>query len=102
MLAILLIAAPLFGPLIRDLQPIDWFWLVFQAGLVVAGGFVTWLWLFSVYPASTVASFSGLTPIFAILMGHLIFGESLSLSLIGAALLVSGGIVLVNRRSQNR
>jgi drug/metabolite transporter (DMT)-like permease len=80
-------------------QPIDLFWLVFQAGVVVAGGFVTWLWLFSVYPASTVASFSGLTPIFAILMGHFIFGELLSPSLIGAAVLVSGGIVMVNRRA---
>ncbi|MEO6300093.1 MAG: DMT family transporter, partial [Paracoccaceae bacterium] len=29
---ILLIAAPFFGPLIRDIQPIDYFWLIFQAG----------------------------------------------------------------------
>ena len=97
---LLLLAAPFFGPLIRDVQPIDWFWLVFQAGAIVAGGFVTWLWLFSVYPASTVASFSGLTPILAILLGHFIFGEMLSPSLIGAAVLVSGGIVLVNRRAK--
>lgn len=97
---LLLLAAPFFGPLIRDVQPIDWFWLLFQAAIVVAGGFVTWLWLFSVYPASTVASFSGLTPIFAIVLGHLIFAEPLSPSLIRAAVLVSGGIVLVNRRAK--
>ena len=96
---LLLIAAPFFGPLIRDVHLTDWFWLVFQAAAVVAGGFITWLWLFSVYPATTVASFSGLTPILAILLGHFIFAEPLSPSLIGAAVLVSGGIVLVNRRA---
>lgn len=96
---LLLIAAPFFGPLLRDIQPVHWFWLVFQAGVVVAGGFVTWLWLLSVYPTSTVASFSFLTPILAIVLGHMIFDEVLSPSLIGAAALVSFGIVLVNRRA---
>lgn len=94
----LLIAAMFFGPLLRDIQPDHWFWLVFQAGVVVAGGFVTWLWLLSVYPTSTVASFSFLTPIFAIILGYVIFDEVLSPSLIGAAALVSCGIVLINRR----
>ncbi|MGV8985325.1 MAG: DMT family transporter [Cypionkella sp.] len=95
---ILLAVSPLFGPLIRDVSAMDWVWLVFQAGVVVAGGFVTWLWLLSVYPTSTVASFSFLTPIFAILLGHLVFGESLTLTLLGAATLVSLGIILINRR----
>ena len=95
---LLLVASVFFGPLLRDIQPIHWVWVVFQAGVVVAGGFVTWLWLLSVYPTSTVASFSFLTPIFAIFLGHLIFGELLSPSLIGASALVSAGIVLVNRR----
>jgi drug/metabolite transporter (DMT)-like permease len=95
---VLLAASPFFGPLIRDIQPAHWFWLVFQAGVVVAGGFITWLWLLSVYPTSTVASFSFLTPILAIFLGHFIFGELLSPSLIGASALVSAGIVLVNRR----
>ena len=96
---ILLAVAPLFGPLIRDVQPVHWVLLVFQAGVVVAGGFVTWLWLLSVYPASAVASFSFLTPILAILLGHLVFGESLSLTLLGAAVLVSLGIILINRKA---
>jgi drug/metabolite transporter (DMT)-like permease len=76
----------------------DWVWLVLQAGVVVSGGFVTWLWLLSVYPASTVASFSFLTPILAILLGHLVFGESLSMTLLASAVLVSVGILLINRR----
>lgn len=95
---ILLLAAPFFGPLIRDIQWDHWIWLVFQSGVVVAGGFVTWLWLLSVYPSSTVASFSFLTPILAIFLGHFIFSEPLSQSLIGAGALVSMGIILINRR----
>lgn len=96
---ILLAVSPLFGPLIRDVTPMDWVWLVFQAGVVVAGGFIAWLWLLSVYPTSTVASFSFLTPILSILLGHLIFDESLSLTLAGAAILVSLGIVMINRKA---
>lgn len=96
---ILLALSPLFGPLIRDVRPSDWLWLVFQAGVVVTGGFISWLWLLSVYPTSTVASFSFVTPILAILLGHVVFGESLSLTLLGSAALVSIGIVLINRKA---
>jgi drug/metabolite transporter (DMT)-like permease len=45
-----------------------------------------------------VASFSFLTPLFAILMGHILYGEPLTLALGVAFLLVAGGIVLINRR----
>ena len=96
---VLLLAAPLFGPVIRDVVPMHWVWLIFQASVVVAGGFISWLWLLSVYPTSTVASFSFLTPIFAITLGHFILGESLAPGLLGAAALVSAGIILINRRA---
>ena len=95
---ILLFASLFFGPLLREVVWAHWVWLVFQAAVVVAGGFVTWLWLLSVYPASTVASFSFLTPILAIFLGHYIYGEVLQPSLIGAGALVSCGIILINRR----
>lgn len=95
---VLLAASPFFGPLIRDIQPVHWVWLVFQAGVIVAGVFITWLWLLSIYPTSTVASFSFLTPLFAIILGYLIFGEALSFGLMMAAGFVAAGIVLINRR----
>lgn len=95
---ILLLAAPFFGPLLRDIQPSHWFWLIFQSSVVVAGGFISWLWLLSVYPTSTVASFSFLTPLFAIALGHLVFAEELTTGLIVAFVLVAGGIVLINRK----
>ncbi|MFM2389605.1 MAG: hypothetical protein RLZZ437_1160 [Pseudomonadota bacterium] len=95
---ILLLAAPAFGPLIRALEPIHILWLFVQASLIVAGGFITWLWLLSTYPTATVASFSFLTPIFSLLLGHIFFSESLHLSLVLACLLVGAGIVLINRK----
>jgi drug/metabolite transporter (DMT)-like permease len=99
---ILVLAAPLFGPLIRDLQPLHLVGLVFQSSVVVAGGFIAWLWLLSVYPSATVASFSFLTPILAVALGALIFGETITLSILFAVILVAAGIVLINRppRSQ--
>ena len=94
---ILLIASLFFGPLIRDLHPIHLVWLLFQASVVVAGGFIAWLWLMSVYPSSTVASFSFLTPIFALTLGALVFGETVTWAILAASGLVAAGIVLINR-----
>lgn len=96
---ILILLSPLFGPLIRDLQPMHIVGLLFQASIVVAGGFIVWLWLMSVYPSSTVASFSFLTPILAVLLGVLVFGESLTWAILAAAALVAAGIILINRPS---
>lgn len=95
---ILLLAAPFFGQLIRDLEPQHLVGLVFQSSIVVAGGFIGWLWLLSVYPPSTVASFSFLTPVLAVFLGWAFFDESLTPQLIASAALVGGGIVLINRR----
>lgn len=94
---ILLLAAPFFGPLIRDLQPLHIVGLVFQSSVVVAGGFIAWLWLLSVYPSSTVASFSFLTPVLAVVLGAVLLGESIGPAILVAAVLVAVGIVLMNR-----
>jgi drug/metabolite transporter (DMT)-like permease len=96
---ILLAASPLFGPLVRDLTATHIMWLLVQASVVVTGGFITWLWLLSAYPAATVASFSFLTPIFAIALGAVMFAESVEPSLAVASLLVAGGIVAINRKA---
>ena len=95
---VLLLASLFFGPLIRDLHPVHLLWLVFMASVVVAGGFIAWLWLLSVYPAATVASFSFLTPVLSLGLGWLALGEPLGPAILVAAALVATGIVLVNRR----
>ena len=94
---VLLVASLFFGPLIRDLQPLHIVGLVFQSSVVVAGGFIAWLWLLSVYPSSTVASFSFLTPVFAVGLGAVFFGETVTASILVAVALVAVGIVLINR-----
>ncbi|MBL9047288.1 MAG: DMT family transporter [Tabrizicola sp.] len=94
---LLLLAAPFFGPLIRDLQPVHLVLLLLQSSVVVAGGFITWLWLMSVYPSSTVASFSFLTPVLSLFSGALLFGETLNGAILGAVVLVAAGIILINR-----
>ncbi|MCB2135527.1 MAG: DMT family transporter [Rhodobacteraceae bacterium] len=99
---ILLIAAPLFGPLVRDLVPLHLAGLVFQAVAVVSAGFMFWLWLLTIYPAAGVASFSFLTPVFGVALGWLLLGEHVGLSLLGAVALVAIGIVLINRPSRAR
>jgi drug/metabolite transporter (DMT)-like permease len=97
---ILLILAPFFGDLVRDLQPIHMAGLAFQIVVVVSAGFIFWLWLLSVYPASGVASFSFLSPVFAVLLGWLILGEPVSRAVLASLVLVAGGIVLINRPAQ--
>jgi drug/metabolite transporter (DMT)-like permease len=94
---LLLLVAPAFGPLIRELQPIHLAGLAFQAVVVVSGCFIFWLWLLSIYPASGVASFSFLTPVFGLLLGWLLLGEPIGTGILGAAALVALGIVLINR-----
>jgi drug/metabolite transporter (DMT)-like permease len=99
---ILLALAPAFGPLFREVQPLHVVGLLFQSSVVVAGGFIAWLWLMSVYPSSTVAAFSFLTPVLAILMGAAIYGETLSPAILGPGALVAAGIVLINRSATPR
>ena len=95
---VLLAVSPLFGPLIRDLQPLHIAGLAFQVIVVVSAGFIFWLWLLSIYPAAAVASFSFLTPIFGLTLGWLILGEPIGPGILAAAALVAAGIILINRR----
>lgn len=99
---ILLIAALFFGPLIRDLAPIHIAGLLFQIVVVVSAGFIFWLWLLSIYPASGVASFSFLSPVLAVGLGWLMLGEEIGPSLIAALILVALGILLINRPVRSR
>ena len=96
---ILLIASPFFGELVRDFQILHLWGLFFQSIVVVTGGFLFWLWLVSVYPASSVASFSFLSHIFTIFFGWLLLNETLDFSFILAAFLVVFGLVCINKKS---
>ena len=99
---VLLVLAPLFGDLLRDVQPIHLWGLVFQIVIVVSAGFVFWLWLLSIYPSGGVASFSFLAPVFGVGLGWLLLGEAVGPALILALCLVALGIVMINRPSRSR
>lgn len=94
---ILLVAALVSGDLIREVQPIHLWGLGFQIVAVASLGFLAWFWLMTLYPASAVASFSFLSPVFAVLLGWLLLNETISLRVWAALVLVAAGITLINR-----
>ncbi len=98
---LLMIASLFFGDLIREIQFIHIVGLLFQSIVVVAIGFIFWLWLLSIYPASGVASFAFLTPIFGMAFGWLFLNEQLTGNILIAALLVVIGIFLINKPSKS-
>lgn len=95
---IMLLAAAFTGDFIRDLQPIHVAGMAFQIVAVASLGFLAWFWLMSIYPASSVASFSFLSPVFAVILGWLLLGEHVGLQVWVALVLVAAGIFLINRR----
>jgi drug/metabolite transporter (DMT)-like permease len=98
---VLIPAAALIGDQVRDLQPYHFGILVFQAVVVVGFGFSTWFWVLSKYPASDMASFGFLAPVFGVLLGWLMLGERITVLIVVALVLVSVGIVLINRKPKS-
>ncbi len=95
---ILILASFWFGDLVRDPQWIHFAGLAFQIVVVVSAGFMFWLWLLSIYPASGVASFSFLSPVFSVLLGWALLGEAITPSILVSLVLVAAGILLINRQ----
>lgn len=96
--AILLPIAPFFGDMIRDVTPLILAIFSFQVLVIVCVGFLTWFWILTIYPASDMAAFGFLAPIFGVFFGWLFLKEDISLSIIAALVLVSVGIALVNKK----
>ncbi len=94
---ILLLASLAFGPLIRDLQPIHLWGLAFQTVIIVSAGFAFWLWLLTIYPAASVAAFSFLAPVFGVILGWWLLGETIGAPVVVALVLVASGLILINR-----
>jgi drug/metabolite transporter (DMT)-like permease len=98
--AVLLLAlAPVYGG--------DWFravdgWqignLLFQALGIACFAFVLFFWLLRRYPASTVASFSFVTPVLSVGLGWAVLGEEVSAVIPVAVALLAAGLYLINRR----
>ncbi len=72
--------------------------LVYQTVIVVFASYLLWFWLVRHYPATRLAAFTLLTPVFGLLMGVALLDEPLTLRLLLALGGVAIGMVLVNRK----
>ncbi|MFZ1813163.1 MAG: DMT family transporter [Rhizobiaceae bacterium] len=97
---ILLALAPAAGPLFREMTPALWAIFTFQVLGVVVAGFMMWFWILSIYPASDMASYAFLSPVFGVIFGMKFLGETLTASVLASLVLVGAGIWLVNRRKK--
>ncbi len=73
--------------------------LLFQALWVAFASYLIWFWLVRHYPASRLASFTFLTPLFGVIFSALLLAEPITPYLVLALGLVAVGIYLVNRRN---
>ena len=71
--------------------------LGFQTVVVTFASYLVWFWLVRHYPATRLASFTLLTPVFGLLAGVWALGEPATPRLLLALVAVVVGIVLVNR-----
>jgi drug/metabolite transporter (DMT)-like permease len=99
--AVLLLAGALVGaaPLPHRLSPLAWGSLAFQVVIVSFASYLVWFWLIRHYPATRLASFTMLTPVFGLVLGALLLAEPVTARLLFALATVALGIVLVNRRT---
>jgi drug/metabolite transporter (DMT)-like permease len=70
--------------------------LAFQIVIVCVVGMLLWFWLLTVYPASQLGALSFLTPVFGIVFGVVLLGESVEPKFILGATFVLAGIALVS------
>ncbi|MBS0123049.1 DMT family transporter [Thetidibacter halocola] len=95
---VLCLVAPLFGPMLRGPEWWHWAGLGAQAVFVASLGFLFWLHLMTIYPASDIAAFSFLSPVLSVGLGWALLDEPVGPGFLGALALVSVGIVLVTVR----
>ena len=85
-------------PLPAQLSTLAWASMGFQIVVVTSFSYLVWFWLIRRYPATQLASFTLLTPVFGLVLGALLLGEPVTTRLVIALIAVAAGIVLVNRR----
>lgn len=84
----------------HHLSLMAWSSLAFQIVVVSFASYLLWFWLMRHYPATRLASFTLLTPVFGLVMGSVLLDEPITARLVVALLTVATGIVVVNRPSK--
>jgi drug/metabolite transporter (DMT)-like permease len=102
--AVLLVTAALGtgAPWPARLSTLAWASIGFQVVVVTFFSYLLWFWLIRRYPATRLASFTLLTPVFGLVLGALLLTETITTRLVVAAFAVACGIVLVNRAPATR
>ncbi len=72
--------------------------LFYQGGVIAGFCFLAWTSILERYSASKLVVLFFATPLSGVLFSHLILGDELTFSLLAGAVLVAGGIYLVNMR----
>jgi len=92
-------AAATAPPPLHALSPLAWGSLAFQVVVVSFASYLVWFWLIRHYPATRIASFTMLTPVFGLILGSLLLAEPITARLLIALATVAAGILLVNRKT---
>ncbi len=79
--------------------PVLWA-MAYQIVVVACISYLAWFWLLTRYLAGRLLVFSFLTPLFGVWFGVMLMGDRPTPDFVAAALLVLGGIVLVNLPSR--
>jgi len=97
---LLLVAVSWSGAPFPDrLSSLAWGSLAFQTVIVSFASYLAWFWLIRHYPATPLASFTMLTPVFGLILGAALLAEPVTARLLIALATVAAGIFLVNRRT---
>jgi drug/metabolite transporter (DMT)-like permease len=75
-----------------------WGSMLAQTVIGAFASYLAWMWMLGRYPATKISVFVFLTPLFALLFGTWLLGETATPTLLMALGLVAVGIVLVNRK----
>ena len=94
---LLAVAAPFAGETWPSVWP-AWILglLLFQTVVITFASYLLWFWLIRHYPATKLAAFTLLTPVFGLLAGALLLGEPITARLAIALAAVALGIAVVN------
>jgi drug/metabolite transporter (DMT)-like permease len=76
--------------------------LLYQALVTASFGFVAWNTLIAKYGATSLHSFVFIMPVSGVFLGVVMLGEPITASLVTAILLVTTGLLVVNRRALGR
>lgn len=88
----------LFGERMTQMPgPVALWSLAYQTVWVVAVTFLLWFMLVVRYSATRLSAFTFLTPLFGVIVGHLVMGDPITPGFAAAVAMVIFGLILVNR-----